>query len=246
MAFISQIPLGLSEVLLANLVIFIGVVVQSSLGMGLGLVAIPVLVFINLAFVPGPIIFLTLLTCTWVMLRERKGIDFKGISLALAGRFVCTLPAAYVLTILPESGLKVLFGAMVIAAALVSMTGIKLKQTRVVMIVAGAISGIMSTIASIGGPVMGLVYQHESGFRLRGTLSFFFLAGSIVSLGALWMVGKFGQVELLVSLVVLPGLVLGCLVSPWVSRFLDTGYSRPAILILSLAGGVYVILRQVF
>ena len=50
------------------------------------------------------------------------------------------------------------------------------------MVLAGAASGVMGTATAIGGPPMALVWQRNSGARLRGTMSGFFLVGSAMSL----------------------------------------------------------------
>ena len=52
------------------------------------------------------------------------------------------------------------------------------------VVLAGATSGLLGTATSIGGPPMALVWQRNSGARLRGTMSGFFLIGSVMSIVA--------------------------------------------------------------
>ena len=54
---------------------------------------------------------------------------------------------------------------------------------------AGATSGVLGTATSIGGPPMALVWQRSTGARLRGTMSGFFLIGSVMSIGVLALTG---------------------------------------------------------
>ena len=54
---------------------------------------------------------------------------------------------------------------------------------------AGATSGVLGTATAIGGPPMALVWQRKSGARLRGTMSGFFLVGSVMSIAALAATG---------------------------------------------------------
>lgn len=55
--------------------------------------------------------------------------------------------------------------------------------------------------------------------------------------------GEFGTQELAASLVLIPGLVVGFAASRWAARFLDRGFTRPAVLALSALSAVAAILR---
>jgi hypothetical protein len=101
----------------------------------------------------------------------------------------------------------------------------------------------MGTIASIGGPPMALLYQHASGARVRGTLSSFFLVGTITSLAALVFVGRFGREELRLSLLLLPGALFGFFGSRRLATRLDRGYTRRAVLMVAAVAGFIVVAR---
>jgi hypothetical protein len=60
---------------------------------------------------------------------------------------------------------------------------------------------------------MALVCQHESGPRIRGTLSAIFTIGTTISVAGLWWVGRFGAVELLLGLALMPAVLLGFVLS---------------------------------
>ena len=59
-----------------------------------------------------------------------------------------------------------------------------------------------------------MVYQHETGVRLRATLASFFLIGGLMSLAALRIVGRLGLEELTWSIALLPGIFGGFALSP--------------------------------
>jgi uncharacterized membrane protein YfcA len=136
------------------------------------------------------------------------------------------------------------FGTLVLIGVAMSLSDLKLEPTRSVVFVAGMLSGIMGTIASIGGPPMALVYQHASGSRLRATLSAFFWLGTVLSLVALRVVGRFGAEEVRLTLIILPGLLVGTMVSRWTSQFVDRGYTRAVVLTVAGLAGSAVIVRQ--
>ena len=91
---------------------------------------------------------------------------------------------------------------------------------------------------------MALVYQHAACARIRSTMSGFFLLGTILSLGALWYVGRFGAYEVQLALVMLPSVLVGFALSKWTAVYVDRGYVRPAVLSVAAGAGLLVIIRQ--
>ena len=90
---------------------------------------------------------------------------------------------------------------------------------------------------------MALLYQHETGGHIRGTLSAYFLVGVIISLIALSLIGRFGQTELLLSLGLLPGVLFGFLVSRHGAAWLDRGSIRTGVLVVTAASGLLVLFK---
>ena len=93
---------------------------------------------------------------------------------------------------------------------------------------------------------MALVYQDAEGARLRATMSSLFWVGTFLSLVALRLVGRFGSEEVRLTLVMLPGALIGLYASRWTVSVVDRGRTRTAVLAVAAAAGVGVILRQLF
>ena len=220
-----------------------GFTLQGAVGFGMGMLGSPLLLLIDGRFVPGPILASTMVFTGLLTLRERHAIDFGGVRWAMAGRFVGTLPAAAVLALLPAEQLSVVFGTMVLLAVVISVSGLHVEPRPVTLFAGGALSGLMGTIAAVGGPPIALLYQHASGARVRGTLSSVFLVGTVLSLVALVLVGRFGRDELLLSLALLPGAAIGFLVSRRIAARLDRGDTRRAVLAVASVAGLIVIGR---
>jgi uncharacterized membrane protein YfcA len=91
---------------------------------------------------------------------------------------------------------------------------------------------------------MALLYQGTEGIRLRGTLAVFFTIGVVISLVALAAVGRFGLRELLLGLLLQPGILAGFFLSSRISAILDHGYTRQAVLSVAGVLGTVVIIRQ--
>lgn len=248
LAFISatsSIHPGILGMVIAVLAVATGAVIQGSVGLGLGLLAAPILALIDPRLIPGPLLFAALGLTILVSRREWSAIDFSGLKWALIGRVAGTLLAGVTLMIVPKRDLAMIFGALILAAVALTASGMSWPPTARNLILAGFLSGLMGTLVSIGGPPMALVYQRASGPRLRGTLSSFFVIGATLSLIMLGLVGRFGIEELIWGSMLLPGTLLGFAISNRTAPLLDRGYIRPAVLIISALAGVMVILREV-
>jgi uncharacterized membrane protein YfcA len=132
---------------------------------------------------------------------------------------------------------------MVLLAVVLVATGARVRRTRRALLGAGALSGFMATTTSIGGPPVALLYQDSEGDRVRGTLSGFFLVGLVIALGALSLVDRFGRSEILSSLLLLPAVLAGFLLSVRVAAVLDKGHTRKAVLSASALAGLTAIVE---
>lgn len=232
------------DIALCSVIVLIGSTLQGSIGFGMGLFASPILILIDERFVPAPILLATWVLTTFLVLREPHAIDVRGLKWAVVGRMLWTVAAATVFAVLPRDRMALLLGVLVLLGVTMSLSGLRLRPSRSVLVGAGAMSAIMGTIASIGGPPMALVYQDASGERLRATMSSFFWIGTVMSLTALRAVGRFGGDEVRLALLILPSVMLGLLASRWMSAVVDRGYTRTVALSLAAAAGLAVIVRQ--
>jgi uncharacterized membrane protein YfcA len=216
-------------------------ILQGAVGFGLGLIAIPFLIHLDLRFVPGPLLVAALTLHTLVLRRDRSGVDGSGLAMLLSGRVLGTIPAALLLAYLPLESMKILLAAVVLAGAVMGALHSGARPVPAVLFGAGAVSGFMATTAGLGGPPVALVYQRETGLRLRGTLAAYFIAGTVLSLGALAWAGRFGADEIRLSVVLIPGTVLGYFMSRPAASYLDGGRTRTAVLAVSALAAVSVI-----
>jgi uncharacterized protein len=235
-----------TTIIIISLVVGLAAALQSSIGYGLSFIANPILVLINPDFVPGPVLFAVFFLSILIVLRERHSLDLNGLSWALVGRVFGAIIAAWLLLRITQHTMILLFGFMVLFAVLVSATGLRVPMTRLNLSLAGVLAGIMGTIASIGGPPMAIVYQYESGDRIRSTLSGFFIVGTVISMVVLASVGRFGFEEIKLGLGLLPGILIGFLLSNRILLYLKNRSIRPLILTVATVSALAVILRQVF
>jgi uncharacterized membrane protein YfcA len=222
---------------LANLAIAAGAAAQAAIGMGLNLFAVPTLALIDPVFVPGPVLVHSFLLASLASYRLRADINRRELGIALAGLLVGTAAAALLLINVGSRHLPRLFGILVLVAVAIAAAGCRVTLTTRALVAASAAAGIMGTIAGVHGPPIALLYQHESPARIRSALLPFFAVANSISLAALAAIGMFGWRELAASALLLPGLALGYLASPWLIRILGARAIRAAILAISAISG---------
>lgn len=228
-----------------SLVAAIGATLQGAVGFGMGMFVVPILVVIDPAWVPGPTLSTMALLTVAMTLRERRAVAWRELGFALSGRVPGVIAALAFLTLMPASALGPVFGILVLVAVGLSVSGWQLRPAPRTLVGAGALSGFMGTSVSIGGPPMALLYQHETGPRVRATLSAFFTFGVAISLVGLTAIGRFGLGELARVGALLPGTAVGFLLSGRLHGLLDRGYLRTAILVLAAVMGFIAIARSI-
>lgn len=231
------------ELLVAGTTVAVGACVQGAVGFGLSLLAVPILVLVDPALVPVPMIIASLVLNLGTSYRNRGGID-AGVRWLLLGSVPGTVLGAYAIATLPQRPLAITFGVLVLAAVAVSVSGLKVAPTTGSLLAAGVISGFTGTASSIGGPPIALMYQRAHGSILRGTLALYFLVGSVLSLLVLALFGKLGGHELAESALLAPFMVAGFACSGPAARVLDRGRTREAVLLVSTVSAIALIANQ--
>ncbi len=235
---------ALTEFLVSSLIITLGATLQAATGLGAGLVVVPMLALVNVELVPGPVIFASLFLSFVMAYRGRREVVLSNFGPVLVGLSFGMVVGAYSIAALPVARLGIVFGLMILVAVAVSSTGIRLQRTPMTMVSAGAVSGFMGTVAAIGAPVLAMLYQHERGPALRATLGALYFVSSVAMLVLLHLAGVFGVVQLALGAYLVPGFLLGYLISAPIARMLDRGYTRIAVLLLASLSALTLIVKS--
>ncbi len=228
-------------IVVAGLVVAVGALVQGSVGFGLALVAAPFLAILDPALVPVPLLLVTLAQAVLGLVREHADTDWSGVGWALLGRLPGIALGVLAVTTLPPRAFLVVVAGTVLVCAALSAIRWQPRPTVPALLVAGVVSGAGGTAASIGGPPVALLYQGQTGPRVRATLAAYFTAGTVLSLGGLLLGGQVSADALGSAALLLPFMAAGFWVSNPARRLLDRGWVRPAVLAVS-AGGALVLL----
>lgn len=222
----------------------IGCAIQGSVGYGMNIVAGPFIMMVEPRMIPGPLLVAAFFMTILILLREKQKLDLRGLSWILVGRVAGAAISAVILSSISNRVLGITFGSLVILAVLMSASGLHFYPTRPMRLGAGFLSGIMGTLGSIGGPPVALIYQDSSPQVLRATLSGYFVFGSIISLGALIPAGRFGLDEVILSLLMIPGILAGFFVSGKLVPYVKGKRLRIAVWAVSVFAGGTLLIQQ--
>ena len=229
---------------LASLIVFVGAVLQGSIGFGLGTLGVPLLLLIYPPFVPGPTLMLAFFLTIVVFHRERAEVVVSEIGWGVLGRVIGAFLGALVVGYVAQESLSVIAAGLVFVGLALVLSGVQLPLTNRNVVGVATLSGFMGTTSSIGGPPMALLYSKQTGPKVRGTLSGIFIAGTISALFALWTVGKFGWDQIYLGSLLLPGVALGFLASKYSAPYLDKGFVKPLILTVSAGAAAVILVRH--
>ncbi len=238
--------MSVAQHLLAILVVLIGSAIQGAVGFGLNLFAAPLLVLIDPGLVPGPSLLSSSLLNLLVIRREPAPHVWREMRWPMIGLLPGTACGAALLALVARTNLTVFFSLLILVAVGLSLSGLHPKRTPRTLTAAGTLSGFMGTAVGIGGPPIALMYQKATGPELRSALSRFFGVSALLSIVLLTAFGQFTWADLGNGLLLLPGALLGYLLSSRLLHHVDAGRVRIAVLSLSAASAIVALLLAIF
>lgn len=216
---------------IAGTAVFFGALVQGVVGMGVGLVAAPIVTLLDPALMPVSLLVVGFVLPLLVLLAEREHVD-RQVGGILLGRLAGTAPGAWIVTVISTQQLAVAVGVLVLIAVALTIRSFTVPVNRWSLSIAGFTSAVAATAAAIGGPPLGVVYQHERGPRVRSTLSLVFAVGSLISVLALWAAGEVHARALWTGLALVPFLLVGFALAVPLRGRLAGGRFRAAVLLV--------------
>lgn len=236
--------LGTVSVVVVLAAVVLGAFVQSAVGIGLGLVAAPVVTLVAPQLMPGGMLMVVVLLPLVTLARERADIDWRGLGWAFPARVLGTAVGVWVVASVDDRQLGLAVGAMVLAAVLLTWRTVVVPVNPGSLSAAGFVSGITGTASSIGGPPLALLLQHRAPRQIRTTLAVSFLLGSLLSLAGLGLAGELQRDELLFATAAVPALVVGFASSGPLCRQLPADVVRALVLLVSGASALALLVRS--
>jgi len=231
------------QLALIMVAIFAGAIVQGSVGFGFALVSAAAVGLIQPDAIPATLLLLSFPVNVFIGVRERRALDVVALREVTVGLMLGTPVGAMVLIMVPGELLVAAFGAAIVAAAGISIARPRAEPGTRGRVVAGAVSGVISTVASTGGPPIALLFQRRPGPQLRATLAAAFFVSATLSTIGVTVAGRLGWQQARLALFSLPALVAGLVLSGPIGRRVDDRWLRPAVLVFAVGSGVAAIIR---
>jgi len=242
---IMDIEISMVGIFISNLVMFVAMAVQSSLGVGGALIAVPILALLYPDLLPAPLIINGAVITLAVMTRERRNIDWSKMRFILIGALLGISCAGIAFGKMSINTYAILIGVIVLFATAMCIRGWSIPISRNNSLAAGTLCGFMHATASLPGPPIMLLYRNEPAKVFRPTLAAYFFLTSLVSLAMLFYLGRLGIREIQSGVAILPGSIFGYALS---TAFIDRLQNRSLstfILFFAAASGCLLILKGI-
>jgi uncharacterized protein len=227
------------------LALLAGATVQSLVGLGLGLVAAPVITLVEPRLMPELMLWLA---CTYPIVTlagEREDIHWAGLGWSLPPRMLGTGLGVAAVATFSTRVLGLVVAVMVLLAVLVTWLAVRPPITRGSLMTAGLVSGFSGTATSIGGPPLAILYQHRPPREIRTTLAVYFMVGAALSLAGLALAGQLGLREALLAACLVPVLPVGAVLGRFLRRRLPAHRVRGAVLLVCACSALVLLAKSV-
>lgn len=211
---------------------------QASTGMGFALLAVPVLVAVNPHLVPGPFLMTAFVLTAMSSYRDRADVYRRLLGRSCIGLVIGAAGGATALKLLVGIDPSPVFGVLVLLAVGLSLVVRRVMPTPAMVLTGSTAAAFMGTMVGVCGPAVALVFQNERAARTRAMLNAFALLNNIAAMASLAAVGLFGRRELVFGLLLMPGMIIGCLVARLLLRHVNRWNLRPVILAIAAIGAI--------
>ena len=235
--------LPLVTVIAANVIMSIASALQASVGIGLALLAVPLLALLDPRLVPGPMLLAGSVLALGSACRERHAVDPRSFGLSLLGLATGSVVGALALRAIDAQHLRKIFAMVILLAVVLSVLRLRVRPTRPALFAGAGVAGVMGTMVGIHGPPIALVFQHARPDQARAMLGAFFFVAYLGSVVVLAVFGLFGIPHLTLAAWLLPGVIAGLLVAPRLAGLISPSRLRVAILSISASSAFLLLLR---
>jgi uncharacterized protein len=226
--------------------VFTAAVLRGFTGFGFGLAAVPLL---SLALPPKQVVPLVV-TLQFMVgvagLREAmKTCDWRAVGALTPGLVVGVPVGLTVLTVLAPNPVRIVIGGIILLSVVVIQRGARLSPNPSWRVSGGVgfVSGILSGLASMGGPpvVVYLLAIGHTAARMRATTIVYFMLSAVVSLVPMVWRGLITRDIGIWAVTAIPALFIGSRLGTWAFyRARPIHHRMTALVTLTILGLVLV------
>lgn len=231
-------------VVVIAVIVAVGCFVQGTVGLGLGLLGAPLIALIEPSLVPTLLLLLAIPVAAGVLWVERHHISWRVIAWALPARIPGIFLGVWLATAFDERVLGVVVGLMVLIAVGLSFHTVVVRQTPLTLVGAGFAAGTAGTAAAIGGPPIAIVMAHRPPREVRGTLSLFFVVGSVMSVALFWQQDALPRASVVLAVAYLPLVALAMGASHRAHQRVPREAFRRIVLVLCAASATVLLVKS--
>lgn len=238
----SWIELDAGPWVAVSLAMLAGAVIQSSIGFGMVVLALPVVLIAAPELVPGPISVGTMILVVPVAWADRGSAVANDLRWLITGRFLGAAAGLLLLATVSGDALVTVAALVVLGAVVITAWSPAIAKTDRSLLGAGTISGTFAMAVGIGGPPLALLYQHARGPEIRATISAVFVAGIPISLGGLVLGGHLDLRGFTTGVSFWPAVLVGFALARRIRHLVDDRI-RPLVLAVSAVGALIAVGR---
>ncbi len=234
----------IAELIIITVAAGAGAMVQGSIGLGFTLTAGPALFLVDPGFAPGPVLLAGQFVSMRNILGDRGETAWDVWRRSVAGIPIGIVAGLALLAMMSERTLAVTVALLTITAASALLAGWRVRPSGALDVAAGSASAFASMVAGLPGPPLVVAYSELEPRCMRGTSASTIFTVGLIAAGSLALSGNFGGDEVELIGLLMPGVVVGLLATRWTRPLVEQRWFRPAVLLVALAGGVVLLLRQ--
>jgi uncharacterized protein len=219
--------------------------VQGTVGIGFGLISVPILSLVHPDLAPVPQLLMALPLTVAMAIRERHAVDLTGVGWIIGGRIPGAFVGVFLLGVATERFLDIFIGIVVLGAVVIIGTGYHVHRSRSTKVAAGIASGTTGVVSSIGGPPIALIYTREEADTIRSTLAVVFTFGTLTSMTFRWFSGNLTMMDARVALVLMPAVLVGLWLSTRYNDRIPKGVVRKGILVICALSAIALLIRGI-
>jgi len=236
---------SISSFILANSIIITASILQMATGVSVGMIIVPFLAMISYALIPAPIVLASLVLTTLMAYKGKEHIDTKNLPQIGIGMLLGIFISLAILISISFEYLGLVYGIFILLSVLISIKVKRFTLSPSINYIGGFISGVMGATALSGGHVLALLFQNHKLESIKATLSFVYTIFSIVLLIVFSFNNKFTLNDAILGLYMMPGFLIGYLISPYFVKYFNKEYTKTAVLIMATIGAVILILKSI-
>jgi len=236
---------SISSFILANSIIITASILQMATGVSVGMIIVPFLAMISYALIPAPIVLASLALTTLMAYKGKEHIDTKNLPQIGIGMLLGIFISLAILISISFEYLGLVYGLFILLSVLISIKVKRFTLSPSINYIGGFISGVMGATALSGGHVLALLFQNHKLESIKATLSFVYTIFSIVLLIVFSFNNKFTFDDAILGLYMMPGFLIGYLISPYFVKYFNKEYTKTAVLIMATIGAILLIVKSI-